>query len=86
MSARFPQPFVDRFLARWNSGIANTTVLGNGSGKGALAADRANPHAVSVAFEQEPVALSDAKSAANFDGHRDLAFARDFGLLLHRTL
>jgi hypothetical protein len=40
-------------------------------------------HAVAVALEQQPVSGPNAKDSANFDGHRDLAFARDFSLLLH---
>jgi len=40
-------------------------------------------HAVAVALEQQPVSGPNAKDSANFDGHGDLAFARDFSLLLH---
>ena len=40
-------------------------------------------HAVAVALEQQSVPGPNAKDSANFDGHGDLAFARDFSLLLH---
>jgi len=43
-------------------------------------------HAVAVALEQQPVSGPNAKDSANFDGHGDLAFARDFSLLLHDEL
>jgi len=40
-------------------------------------------HAVAVALEQQSVPGPNAEDSANFDGHGDLAFARDFSLLLH---
>ena len=40
-------------------------------------------NAVAVALEQQPIPGPNAKDSANFDGHGDLAFARDFSLLLH---
>ena len=40
-------------------------------------------HAVAVALKQQPVSGPNAKDSANFDRHGDLAFARDFSLLLH---
>ena len=40
-------------------------------------------HSVAVALKQQSVPGPNAKDSANFDGHGDLAFARDFRLLLH---
>lgn len=40
-------------------------------------------HAVAVTLEKQPVSRPNAQNSANLDGHSNLAFTRDFGLLLH---
>src|SRR5208283_5267788 len=79
VTAQFAQPSIDRLLAGWDSGIADTAVLLEYT----LAANRPDMHSVAVALKQQAVALANAKEAADFDRNGDLAFARDFCLLLH---
>jgi hypothetical protein len=78
VAAHFPQPSIDGLPARGDPGIADACIFG----KYALIANGTDVHAIAVGLEQQPVSGSNAKDSANFDGHGDLAFARDFGLLL----
>jgi len=82
VTAHFAEPSVDGLPARGDPGIADTRVFG----EHALVANGPDMHTVAVALEEQPVSLANAQKPANFDGDGDLAFARDFGLLLHGGL
>jgi hypothetical protein len=79
VAAHFPQPSIDGLPARGDPGIANARIFG----KYAFIANGTDVNAVAVGLKQQPVSGPNTKESANFDGHDDLAFARDFGLLLH---
>ena len=82
MTAHLAEPSIDGFLARRDSGIANARVFS----EDAFVANGADVYAVAIALKKQPVACSNAEDAAHFDGDGDLAFAGDFGLLLHGEL
>jgi len=79
VAAHFPQPSIDGLPAGGDPRIADARVFG----EYALVADGPDVHARAVALEKQPVPRPHAQEPANFDGHGDLAFARDFSLLLH---
>src|SRR5205807_1071845 len=70
---------VDRLSAGSDSRSANAAIFF----EYAWAAYGTDMHSVAVALEQQPVPRAHAQEPANLDGHGDLAFARDFSLLLH---
>src|SRR5258708_5364712 len=82
LATHFPQPSGDALSARAHTRITNPAILR----KRALATHGMHANADSIVLENQFVAGAHTKNLPYFTRNRDLAFAGDFGLLLHIRL